>query len=579
MTTGLRVVAIVIAAAAFVDPAWSVGRAVPPNVRIVPSAGVDREQVSAVRRGLEAALSGRVTFDDRRPGAATVVIGDEVSSRLIEDGTPVSVIATREPGAAHATLRAWDPVPAVPGLAAPIPALVRAHGMAGRTSTIALEYDGVEMARVEHRWTGNDEAIEPVLSLVPPRPGVFDIAVVVRQAGAPASLQARADVRLLAEPRRLRVLTLELRPSWALAFVRRALEQDPVFEVAALVTTSRNIRLRAGDPPARLEARSLEPFDAVVVGAPEDLTAAETEALERFVRLRGGAVLWLPDRMPGGPYRDLLPFGGFDEWLTGKSQALAAAAGELSGGEFALPGSRPQGLETIASVVRDERGQPRPVVVRWSHGAGRFVFSGALDAWRRRSDAFGTFWRTVVADAALAAPRPLTLAVSPAVTAPDTSALVRLRVRPDVLDTTRESVETPEVSARVQAPSGSDRWVRLWPTAEPGVFEGTVAVDGEGDHEVIATSSTGESARSVLTVRSGAASRPRSGIDPAAIAEATGGVVAAPGGLMPLIEHLRPLPAGARAERVYPMRSIWWGVSFAGLLSLEWTLRRRAGAI
>jgi hypothetical protein len=45
-----------------------------------------------------------------------------------------------------------------------------------------------------------------------------------------------------------------------------------------------------------------------------------------------------------------------------------------------------------------------------------------------------------------------------------------------------------------------------------------------------------------------------------------------------LVEALKTAYAAAPAVRpMHPMRSAWWVVPFAGLLTLEWAFRRRQG--
>ena len=61
----------------------------------------------------------------------------------------------------------------------------------------------------------------------------------------------------------------------------------------------------------------------------------------------------------------------------------------------------------------------RPVVVEWPDGAGRVLFSGAMDAWRFRAALQTTgsarFWRARIAEGALAAPARLEVCVAPGV--------------------------------------------------------------------------------------------------------------------------------------------------------------------
>ena len=133
-----------------------------------------------------------------------------------------------------------------------------------------------------------------------------------------------ADLRFVASGRPLRVLVHEPRPSWNATFVRRALELDPSFDVSALVQASKGLEVRSGTPPSALTADALGAFDAVVVGAPEELRPSEVEALQRFARRRGGAVVLVPDRRPSGPYLDLIPAPQFDEVLVENAIELRA---------------------------------------------------------------------------------------------------------------------------------------------------------------------------------------------------------------------------------------------------------------
>jgi hypothetical protein len=241
-------------------------------------------------------------------------------------------------------------------------------------------------------------------------------------------------------------------------------------------------------------------------------------------------------------------------------------------------------VEVIATVSQDpslNRGnRERAVVFGWPAGAGRFVFSGALDAWRERDrgDGFGQFWRAQIAAAAAASPRALTVSVAPGMAAPGSTVRVHARLRPTAFDLVAARVLTPEVTARVIAPSGAERHVRLWPTSQPGAFEGRLEAGVAGDYDVQVTTSNGASGNTVLRVRPGVATPELADTDLAAVARATGGVAVDATDLSPLLRHLRALPAERRLERAHPTRSIWWSAAFATLLCLEWAGRRRTGA-
>ena len=117
---------------------------------------------------------------------------------------------------------------------------------------------------------------------------------------------------------------IEPRPSWPAGFVRRELENDPAFRVASILRTSTDVATRAGESPRAVTLDQLLPFEVVIAGAPEELRAAEVDALRRFAELRGGTVVLLPDRRPSGAYAELLP-GTAAEQLLAEPRLLEPA--------------------------------------------------------------------------------------------------------------------------------------------------------------------------------------------------------------------------------------------------------------
>ena len=59
------------------------------------------------------------------------------------------------------------------------------------------------------------------------------------------------------------------------------------------------------------------------------------------------------------------------------------------------------------------------------------------------------------------------------------------------------------------------------------------------------------------------------------LAKATGGAVLSD--VPAARQALAAIEAGEQQTEVRPMRSPWWIVPFAGLLAVEWTIRRRSG--
>jgi hypothetical protein len=573
-----RGAAIVLAVLAVADPVWTTQRPAPPNVHLHVVPGTPDRVVEDVRRELTRSVDGFVTFDISNPASATVVIGDRLPDDVAHGGAPVSIVSPYRRDAPNVLVTAVDPPPTLSGWSTRLPVLVQGTGLAGRSSVVVLEHQGTEIARVEHRWAEGDESFDPGFTFVPPRPGAFEFDIVVQPTESEATTaHNRAGVRLVAESRQLRVFAFEPRASWAAAFVRRALEVDPAFDVVGLAGASRGIQVRSGRSPRRLDYGEIEPFDAVLVGAPEELSGAEVDALHRFVRTRGGAVVLLPDRRPTGPYLDLLPTKTFDEILTERPRQVASQNGALRGAEFALPPQLPRGVDPVATVVVE--GTERAAVFAWPAGAGQFLFSGVLDAWRGRGDGhgFAEFWRARIAAVAAASPRPITVSASPALVRAGETVSVRARLRPTALEATGDRVITPEVTARVVGPAG-ERWFRLWPTTEPGAFEGRFRAEGPADYDVRVTASGAGSGDTILRVRDHA-TRPTAGdTDVESVARATGGVAVDARDLSLLVAHLKGLPRDSRSNPMRPARSVWWVVAFVGLLCVEWGIRRRSGA-
>jgi hypothetical protein len=441
------------------------------------------------------------------------------------------------------------------------------RGVAGAVSTVILEERGVELARTEHRWNA-DGLVTVTLSHVAFARGVSTLtARVVPLPDEKRTFDNRVSVGVLANVGVSRVAIVEPRPSWPASFVRRALETDPAFDVASLVRVSRGIVSRAGSPPHGLTAVRLARFDVIIVGAPEELRSAEVRALREFASVRGGTVLLLPDRRPSGDYIELLP-GTFSEHLLTEPRALVDG---LRGSEFVT--LRAVGLSPLAAL--DER---ETVIGSWPVGDGRIVFSGALDSWRFRGDAsgaFARFWRETVEAAALAAPPRLLLTLEPAVVRPHQLSRLTVRLRRSEFEQTPGVVHLPAVAARSIDRGGRAETIRLWPAAEPGVFEADVAAVDAGLHDVRVTSDLGAAADTTLVVGPEASQAVAPVLE--SLAASSGGVAVAADDLGPLVEHLGSIENERRRTVTHPFRSAWWMIPFAGVLGAEWMLRRRAG--
>jgi hypothetical protein len=601
LTQIVRAASACLACIGVIDPSWSASRTAPPIVDLridlnasaaSGAAGKTRQAVAEdVRRRLVTSLDGDVSFRSDADPAAVVLVGDStLVTSLKRDDIPISTISFDEPRPPNVRIVAARSQPLIPaGWPAAFDVTADAVGVTGAASMIVLEQDGAELARREHKWTRDPERLRATLLYTPPTEGISNVTLRVVPVKSETTNDDNAvDLRLAASGRRLKVLAHEPRPSWATAFVRRALERDATFEVSAFVQASRGLEVRSGSPPAALTADALSAFDVVLVGAPEELQASDVEALRSFALRRGGTVVLLPDRRPSGRYLNLLPGSTFDELLVENAVALHSTSeadrNVLRASEFAIPRGVSAGAVPVASL--EHGGTRRSVVLTWPLGAGSVMFSGALDAWRFRAsadDGFSRFWRARVAEAALAAPQRLEVTVDPGVARPGEALRVRVQFRRTELEETADVTRVPAVRASLVGSNGFEDVLRLWPTAETGVFEARVRAPAVGQYNLHVTSGNGATADDVLIVvpnaRHPADVHAGSNGIVEAIAASTGGVAVSAGDLAPLQRHLRSLPRRHVERKIRPAGSVWFVIAFAALLCGEWAVRRRRGRV
>jgi hypothetical protein len=520
----LRTIAVAIAAAGLVDPVLTLNQRARPEVAVI---GASHLPDPALTDRVVAALAPRFTVV-RGPSigaAATVVVGDELPAAATAlptagfvvapepRGPFVTVTAVRAPSQAHVQSRV------------PVEIRVRAQAAQGRTLAVSLRSGEALIDRATHKVAASDETAMLTLTLVaPPAPGTVPFTVLAEIEDS-AGTRTRADAGLEIRERRLAVLAFDRRPSWLSTFVRRALEADPRFIVTSRVATSRGAATAAGTPPDSLASLpSLALFDAVVVGAASEMTAADALGLEEYLRRRAGAVILLPDEPVASDA--LVRLTGAAGW---RPIERAKPSGEPPATTFFTPDSEGGALWRTAV------------------GSGRLSVFTAIDAWRFRdaSDgAFDRFWRGTIAAAADATPPPIDLVPDRRVVAPGEATRARI----------------------ARGPEHPIEWMRLHPNSGSGPVSFDVSRDG-------ARAST-----TILVVPG--AIRPTADDRPllAAWTAATGGQRIPESQLASLGPALeRALAPPAEDVRWRPMRSAWWIVPFALVLGAEWWLRRRAG--
>jgi len=555
----LRFFAIAIAVAAIVDPAVAVTGATRARIAVVnlePAASEAARSAGALVRDLSATydVQPQVSSDV----AAAVIVGRSYPADPLPGAFPVATVTIPDaPGARIVRVTAPREVP--PATSIHLDVDVDWRGVAGQTTEMSARVGGLEVARASHRWTDDRERWRAALDAVP----VGDPPYVVHvQAGA-----ASADVVVGARARPLRVEFYDPRPSWATTFIRRALEGDARFEVESLSFSSRGVAARTARAVSLADPR-LDAFDAVVVGGLERLSSSDVRALERYMRERGGGVVLAPDEhVNEGPARDLVP-GATERLLERPAKLISTrVAASLQASEMLV-----MRADAGADVLAATPGQSaEPVIVSMPRGAGRLVVSGAMDAWRFRAaeqGAFDRFWQSVVAGLALAAAPALDVSITPPILHPGDRAdlIVRVRGRRDAA-----------VSASVDSQP-----LRLWPEAEAGVYRGRFAAPTTPGRSIVDAHASGgveASASTVVPVDRDA--RPvDNGVVPALsmLAVSHGGIDVTPDRLADAERFVRDsVPPRREPAARHPMRSTWWILPFAGLLSADWWLRRRRG--
>ncbi|HVL66429.1 MAG TPA: hypothetical protein VM364_04110 [Vicinamibacterales bacterium] len=569
MRRALRLLAFAVAAAAVIDPALTWRRPAPLAVEVrMPPASHPEYDLAVALRGRLAAAADDVLIDSGAAPSAIVAF----SGATIPEPPGVPVFVLRPPGAKELRIREIRAPRAAFGQQVEVAAVVKAVGLRGATSTIELHQAGAVVSSVTHTWAGDDDTFDARLAVAAPAAGVHPVSVVVR---APGVADARADTAVNVEDRRCRILFFEPRPSWSLTFVRRALEADPLFEVAAITRTSRGITATTAGAPVSLTAAALERYDVIVGGAPEGVTDAEWDALLRFVAVRGGRLVLVPDVPLPQRVRTRLALPALDEVLVEKPLSVSVGSLSMLATETLLaPGG--EGSAVLGSV--EQGSAARAAIVAVPYDEGGVILSGVLDGWRFRADPASQFelaWRALLADAAFAAPPPFAVEVTPAVARPGDDVLVTVTVRSTEFETAGRAAHVPPVRAYLVGGGGGREMIRLWPADGAGVFEGRLKAPSDG--RFVVSAGAGErTAGAVLIVRDDTVHPARDDSATLAfLAEATGGrVTTSLEGLRDQLRALRPPVADARLR---PMRSPWAAVMFAALLCGEWASRRRSG--
>jgi hypothetical protein len=558
----LRLAAIAIGVVAIADPAMPIGA--------VPRASIVVVDVSSGGAGDIAAELSRLRNADHvieRAGTPNaipcgvdercVVVADgAISPRLPDDlRTPMALIALDPPAAPNLRVESVTVAAAQHAAAAGTSSIVlAATAMTGRESEVRITDGDALVGAAVHKWKA-DGRVTIEVPWWPMATGLRAIrARVAPFAGETAAFDNAVDIGVEIAAARIPVLVFDARPSWQSTYVRRVLEDDPRFAVEHRARVAPSIS--AGTADGRLDAPALAGARAVIAGGLDALTTADVDRLERFARDGGGLIL-LPDRRPTGAVSRLV----LGEWRE-RLSAEANPVGPLRAAEILTAEAAP----ATSTVLGRSAGAP--AIVATPLGQGVIIVAGAMDAWRHRDadgGAFDRFWRSVTAEAAISR-------VAVRVAFEDRIARAHSRLG----FTVRAAAST--VSAVGRCDGGPAQPVRLWPSGTPGVFHGELAIGARGPCRLDVAAGDQRAHAGVAVVDDYA--RPATGVLAALDREVRrrGGVVATRADLRPIAAALEASASSSGDHaNAHPMRSALWIVPFAGLLSIEWWLRRRSG--
>lgn len=576
-----RWVAVAIVVAGVIDPAVTTLEPFPPTVSVRVSGEDPADSALADRVADVLERRATVVRGPSATAAAVVAVGDRVPAGASAVSAPVFAILPEPIAPAGRVTDVVTPHRAPLDSRVPVDVHLETVGLAQRAIEVTLETGGVEVDRADATIEGDPGRAVVRLAFVPSTQGLATGRVTARLDGT--TLTA-ADFAVDVAVRRWRVLVFDRRPSWMSTFVRRSLEDDPRFDVDARTVTSRTAAIGTTDAPANLaDPAALAGYAAIVIGAPESLTAADASSLERYLRERGGAVIALMDSPPEPNTRSAVDHWlGINRWHA-RAHATpitlaAAATGEpaLVVSEIVWPDRLPPGGHAL--VVADASDRP-PIVWQAPVGAGRVIVSGALDAWRHRTSedaGFHELWRGAIANAAAASPDPVDLRLDRTVLRPGDSTTAGVVLRDAALSP--DPATAASITAFVEGPDGRAP-LRFWPTGAPGQLAATLtAGEAPGHYRLTVTSDDGQASAGWLVAGDARTASPagRSLIED--WARSRGGRTFTDRELSELAAAIDGIDAGPEREsRWHPMRHPWWIAALALLLGVEWWTRRRAG--
>ncbi|NIR46163.1 MAG: hypothetical protein GWN99_17180 [Gemmatimonadetes bacterium] len=486
---------------------------------------------------------------------------------------------------------------------------------------IRLPEDG-ESGTVRVRFTAEETGPRLFRFVIAPQPGEL-----VTQNNAREAL-------VVVEDTRQKILYLEGEPRYELKFLRRAVEDDENVHVVALQRTAENKFLRLGvDDPEELAAgfprtrRELFAYRGLILGSVEAsfFTHDQLTMIEEFVGQRGGGLLALGGRsaLERGGYQGtavadvlpvvLSPVDATPESFVAELDVETTRAGRTHPSVQLVPDleesarrwtelpavtavnwiveAKP-GASILLTGDADAVDEPLIVLAYQRYGRGKALALPVQDTWIWQMHAdmplddltHETFWRQLLRWLVSYVPDPVSVTMSRDRVGPSQPVTVTAEVRDD----TYLNVNAAEVVARVIAPSGAERELRLdWAVDSDGLYSANFAPVENGLHRVEVTAAKGGDYLGEGQTYVESAELPTEYFDAEMrapllreIAEGTGGRFYTPETVSRLPEDVSFTDSGTT---IIEERDLWdMPIIFIALLALvgaEWGYRRRRGLV
>ncbi len=513
---------------------------------------------------------------------------------------------------------------------------VRNRGYPQREFDIIIEAGDRVVARKTVQPGSSPAAQRHTLELASEDDGPQVYVVRIPEAEDEIILQNNRRVFLVDDRRKKSdILYIEGRPRHEYKFIRRAAAGDNTLRVATYLKTGPHKFLRQGvESPQEIangfpgKKEDLFKYAAIVLGdIPKSFFSADQLVMIRqFVAERGGGFLMLGGSTAfeknyiGSPIADVLPVAllapaqlppqlrkpaaaeKYSLRLTAEGEQTAllrlgrdsALNRQLWAKMPPLQGINPTGPAKLGATVLAVHptlrlgGEPLPVIAYERYGRGRSMVIATASTWRwqmllpHEDLSHERLWRQVLRWLAAPAPAPVELSLDRESYGVGEEVSVRVRV----CDRAYTPVNDATVWLKLTDPAGAIHDVQLeWSIDDDGIYTGSFAAGGDGIHqvEVAATSPSGDvqEASNRFLVKESGVEFNHAAMDTVllkAMADVSGGQFYTHDHADRLREDLK------RIQKFVPLevKADIWDMPLVlfllfGLLTLEWSIRRRRG--